>query len=169
MMRCLKCGTRMRARRNQTVPYPESGISHLYLKGITVYRCRKCGAEYPEFPNPRRLHRGIADWLTQKLFPLTGPEFRFVRKQMGLSTRELAEIMGVRRESVTRWETEAEPIGPTSDRLIRLIYGVWSSPEDAGKLPPHLQRIRAALASIQRTRERRPAKVILSPAALAVR
>lgn len=168
MMRCLECGTRMRARRNQTVPYPESGIPDLYLKGTTVYRCRKCGAEYPEFPNPRRLHRGIADWLTQKLFPLTGPEVRFVRKQMGLSTRELAEIMGVRRESVTRWETEAEPIGPTSDRLLRLVSGVWCAP-DEGKLPPHLQRIREALASIQRKRERRPAKMILSPAALTVR
>jgi transcriptional regulator with XRE-family HTH domain len=159
----------MRARRNQTVPYPESGIPHLWLKGITVYRCRKCGAHLPEFPNPRRLHRGIADWLTQKLFPLTGPEFRFLRKQMRLSTRELAEIMGMRRESVSRWETGTEPIGPTSDRLIRLIYGVWSAPGEGGKLPPHLHRIRAALASIQRKRERRPAKIILSPAALTIR
>jgi len=168
MMRCLECGTRMRARRNQTVPYPESGIPDLWLKGITTYRCRKCGAELPEFPNPRRLHRGIADWLTQKIFPLTGPEFRFLRKQMGLSTRELAEIMGVYRETVSRWETGGEPIGATSDRLIRLAYGVWSTP-DAGKLPSHLQRIREALASIRRTRERRPVKMVLSPAALPVR
>ncbi len=111
---------------------------------------------------------GIADWLAQKLFPLTGPESRFLRKQMALSTRELGETMGVRRESVTRWETGAEPIGAPSDRLVRLIYGVWSAP-DGGRLPPHLQRIRDAITSIQRRRERRPAKVILSPAALAVR
>jgi len=155
----------MRARRNQTVPYPESGIPTLWLKGITVYRCRKCGAELPDLPNPRFLHRGIADWLTQHLFPLTGPEFRFLRKQMGLSTKDLAEIMGVRRESVTRWETGGERIGATSDRLIRLVYGVWCAP-DEGKLPPNLQRIRETLTSIQRMRERRPAKMILSPAAL---
>lgn len=167
-MRCLDCGTRMRARRNQTVPYPESGIPDLWLRGITVYRCRKCGAELPEFPNPRHLHRGIADWLAQKLFPLTGPEFRFLRKQMALSAREVAEIVGVRRESVTRWETGAEPIGTPSDRLIRLVYGVWCTP-DGEKLPPQLRRIRQALTSIQRTRERRPAKVVLSPAALAMR
>jgi len=169
MMRCLECGSRMRARRNQRVPYPESGIPNLWLKGITVYCCRKCRAEFPEFPNAKRLHEGIANWVTQQLLPLTGPEFRFLRKQMGLSTRELAEIMGVRRESVTRWETGAEPIGPTSDRLIRLLYGVWCSPEENGKLPPHLQQIRGALTSIQRKRERRPAKMILSPAALLVR
>jgi putative zinc finger/helix-turn-helix YgiT family protein len=158
----------MRAKRNQTVPYPESGIPNLWLRGITVYRCRKCGAELPEFPNSRGLHRGIADWLTQKLFPLIGPEFRFLRKQMGLSTRELAEIMGVYRESVTRWETGAERIGAQSDRLIRLVYGVWCTLEGE-KLPPHLHRIRDALTSIQRKRERRPAKMILSPAALAIR
>ena len=168
MMRCLECGTRMRARRNQTVPYPESGIPDLWLKGITVYRCRKCRAEFPEFPNSKRLHQGIADWLTQKLFPLTGPELRFLRKQMGVSTKDLAEIMGMHRESLTRWETGAERIGAQSDRLIRLVYGVCCTPEGQ-TLPPHLQRIRDALTSIQRKRERRPTKVILSPAALTVR
>ena len=164
-MICLECGTRMRARRKQTVPYAESGIPDLWLKGITVYRCRKCGAVYPEFPNLRRLHRGIANWIAERLLPLTGPEFRFLRKQMGFSTRELAEIMGARRESVSRWETGGESIGAQSDRLIRLVYGVWCTPEGE-KLPPHLQRIRDTLTSIQRKRERRPAKVILSPAAL---
>ena len=168
MTRCLDCGTRMRAKRNQTVHYPESGIPDLWLRGITVYRCRKCGAELPEFPNPRFLHRGIADWLTQKLFPLTGPEFRFLRKQMGLSAKDLAEIMGVRRESLSRWETGAESIGAPSDRLIRLIYGVRCMPNDA-KLPAHLQRIRDILTSIERRRERRPAKTILPPAALVAR
>ncbi len=166
MMKCLECGTRMRARRNQTVPYPESGIPDLWLRGIKVYRCRKCGGEYPEFPNPRRLHRWIADWLAQQLLPLRGSECRFLRKQMALSTKELAELMGVRRESVTRWETDAEAIGAPSERLIRLIYGVWCAPDNGKQLPPHLRQIRDALRSIERRRERRPTKVILSPAAL---
>ncbi|MBI4537145.1 MAG: helix-turn-helix domain-containing protein [candidate division NC10 bacterium] len=167
MMRCLDCGTRMRAHRNRTIPYPESGIPNLWLKGITVYRCRRCAAELPEIPNSRRLHRGIADWLAQEPRPLSGPEFRFLRKQMGLRAQDLAEIVGVQRESVTRWETGAEPIGPPSDRLIRLVYGVWCIDETA-PLPPHLQRIRDALRSIARKRHR-PAKLVLSPAALAVR
>jgi DNA-binding transcriptional regulator YiaG len=159
----------MRARRNQAVAYPESGIPNLWLKGMTVYRCRKCGGEYPEFPNMRQLHRGIADWLAQGLLPLTGPQFRFLRKQLGLSTRVLAAIMGVRRESVTRWETEAEPIGPTSERLMRLLYGVRRTTEHGGQLPTHLEKIQDVLASIQRKAERRPEKVVISPAALTAR
>jgi transcriptional regulator with XRE-family HTH domain len=136
---------------------------------VTVYRCRKCGAEYRELPNLRRLHRGIADRLTQDLLPLSGPALRFLRKQMGLSTKELAEVMGVRRESVTRWETGAEPIGPTSDRLARLVYGVWRSAESGQPLPPHLQRVRDSLAAIQRKRTRRPPPLVLSAAAMTAR
>jgi transcriptional regulator with XRE-family HTH domain len=159
----------MRARRNQAVPYPESGIPNLRLKGITVYRCRKCGAEARELPNLRRLHRAIADHLTQDPLPLTGPALRFLRKQMGASAHDLAEVMGVRRESVTRWETGVEPIGPTSDRLARLVYGVWRSAESGQSLPPHLQRIRDSLATIPRKRARRPAPLVLSADALAPR
>jgi len=168
-MKCLECGTRMRARRNQTVPYPESGIPNVRIRGVTVYRCRKCGAESRELPNLRRLHRGIAERLTQDLLPLTGPALRFLRKQMGLTAQDLAEVMGVRRESLTRWETEAEPIGPTSDRLARLVYGVWRSCESGQALPPHLQRIRDSLKAIQRKRTRRPALLVVSAAALAAR
>ena len=88
---------------------------------------------------------------------------------MGQSAQELPDIMGVRRESVTRWETGAEPIGPTSDRLARLVYGVWRSAESGEPLPPHLQRVRDSLKAIQRKRTRRPPPLVLSAATLAVR
>jgi transcriptional regulator with XRE-family HTH domain len=68
---------------------------------------------------------------------MAGPEFRFLRKQMGLSTKDLAEIMRVHRESVTRWETGGERIGTQSDRLIRLVHGVRCTPE-GGEAPASL-------------------------------
>lgn len=41
---------------------------------------------------------------------MTAAELRARRKQLGLSQAEIAERIGSHRVTVTRWETEAEPI-----------------------------------------------------------
>lgn len=52
---------------------------------------------------------------------LSGNEIRFLRKALGWSSRELAAKLEVRDETVSRWENEKEPIGATSEKLLRLI------------------------------------------------
>jgi transcriptional regulator with XRE-family HTH domain len=41
---------------------------------------------------------------------------------MGLSAVKLAEILGVSKVTVSRWETGQERIGSSADRAIRLLY-----------------------------------------------
>ena len=54
---------------------------------------------------------------------LAHPEIRFLRKHIGLSGAEFAQRMGGARETVSRWETGANPMGATADRLLRfLVY-----------------------------------------------
>ena len=40
---------------------------------------------------------------------------------MGMSSVDLSRSMGVTRETVSRWETGATPMGPVADRLLRLL------------------------------------------------
>jgi DNA-binding transcriptional regulator YiaG len=47
---------------------------------------------------------------------ISGAELRFVRKALGLRQTELAEHLGVRPETISRWETGAEAI----KRAVRL-------------------------------------------------
>jgi putative zinc finger/helix-turn-helix YgiT family protein len=91
------------------------------LKGIRVFTCAACGEETPEIPNLLQLHRVIAKAVLTKDTLLTGAEIRFLRRYMGLKAKAFAELMGTTDVTVSRWETQANPIDPQTDRLIRLL------------------------------------------------
>jgi DNA-binding transcriptional regulator YiaG len=42
-----------------------------------------------------------------------GPEIKLARKSLGLTQGRLAGLLGVRQETVSRWETDQEPFGRT--------------------------------------------------------
>jgi DNA-binding transcriptional regulator YiaG len=52
---------------------------------------------------------------------LSGAEVRYLRKSLGWSGEDFAKHMGVDPSTVSKWENEKEPIGTSSDRLLRLM------------------------------------------------
>jgi hypothetical protein len=54
---------------------------------------------------------------------LQGHEIRAMRKIMGLTLAELAKRLDERTapETVSRWETDAQPMGGFADRVLRLV------------------------------------------------
>ena len=52
---------------------------------------------------------------------LSGKEIRFLRKAADWTAKQLAEIIGVTPESVSRWENGKEVVGPTSEKLLRIM------------------------------------------------
>jgi DNA-binding transcriptional regulator YiaG len=61
-----------------------------------------------------------------------GPELKFARKALGLRQTELAEHLGVAAETVSRWETGAEPFKrPVQLAVCELVETV----ERSGSLP----------------------------------
>ena len=72
-------------------------------------------------PRAAELHRLIALTIARKASPLTGDELRLLRKHLGYSGEDFAKRIGMSREHVSRMETEAQPIGSTVERLIRLM------------------------------------------------
>lgn len=101
--------------------YRESGLDNVVLTGITIYKC-SCGEKMPEIKNIDGLHKVIANALVKKKTPLSGKEVRFLRKQMGLSAKELAGVLDVTPVTVSRWENESESLGVANDKLIRMLY-----------------------------------------------
>ena len=124
MVRCPECGKSLRARKGQTYRYLESGLGNVTLTGIRVFHCAKCGLDFPEIPNIRGLHRSVASLLARKPAPLTGAEFRFLRKEIELKATDLARDLGITNVTISRWETGARPINPVADRLLRLLYSL---------------------------------------------
>jgi putative transcriptional regulator len=101
--------------------YRESGLPNVVLVGIEVRRCSSCGAVELPLPRVSELHRVIAMSVIRKLARLSGAEVRFLRKYLGWSGEDFAAHMGVDPTTVSKWENEKEPIGASSDRLLRLL------------------------------------------------
>jgi DNA-binding transcriptional regulator YiaG len=54
---------------------------------------------------------------------MKGREIRAIRKRLGLSQSKLADVVGVQRNTVARWERDELQIGEPAARLIRIIGG----------------------------------------------
>ena len=52
---------------------------------------------------------------------LTGPEFRFLRKELGLSQASIGKIIGSQAQTIALWEKRGR-INLQADRWIRAIY-----------------------------------------------
>ncbi len=118
-MKC-DCGATMTSAR-ENYSYAASGLPHVTLEGVEVRRCAACGEHEVVIPNIEQLHQAIANAVISKKARLASAEVRFLRKHMGWSGAEFARHVGVKPETVSRWETGKEPIGPIADRLLRLM------------------------------------------------
>ena len=68
--------------------------------------------------------RQTEPWLD--IFQENFAEIRFLRKNLHLKINEFAQLLGVDRVTVSRWENEHEKPSRSADRLIRLTYAVES-------------------------------------------
>lgn len=117
--RCYDCGKTMVGKR-ENYAYQEVGLKSVVLLNIVVYHC-KCGAIVPEIPYAGILHHCIAMSVLEKKALLSGEEIRFIRKAAGFSATELAHVLGMEKETVSRWENEKQGIGKDADRLLRAV------------------------------------------------
>lgn len=119
-MKCPECNAEMKIV-HKNYPYAECGLSGVTLLGLEFRACPECGEEERVMPRLEQLHGVIAEAIAEKSPRLTGAEVRFLRKHLGWSGDYFAGVMGVRQETVSRWETEKEPMGVVSERLLRLM------------------------------------------------
>lgn len=117
--KCYECGRVMKGKRENYL-YNECGLPSVTLLNILVFHC-ECGAIVPEIPSPSVLHASIAMSVLRKKTLLSGEEIRFVRKVAGYSATALAKVMGMRKTTISHWETGGKDIGKDSDRMVRLI------------------------------------------------
>ena len=67
------------------------------------------------------LHRAIGQHLVENRVNLTGAEFRFLRKAMELSQRQLGRFIGVGEQAIAKWEKTSK-VQRYGDRFIRVLY-----------------------------------------------
>jgi putative zinc finger/helix-turn-helix YgiT family protein len=121
-MKCSNCGELTVVRPGQSYHYTESGLNNVYLENIELRVCESCGAVTPRIPRILQLHETIARAIVSQPNSLSGPEIRFLRKQLGLKAKEFAAYLRTDVSTYSRWENDGQPISPQSDLLIRLMY-----------------------------------------------
>jgi DNA-binding transcriptional regulator YiaG len=134
MKACPDCKEPMQAQR-RTHRYDEIGFPGVILDDVTVHTCGKCGLQMVSVSSVRELHRRIALILALDPRRLSPAEFRFMRSVIPLEVDTLAVALGLRPETVARWESGVDPINHMGERLLRAIFviekgGYASTQED---------------------------------------
>lgn len=115
-MTCPMCG-KQTAHTLEEYDYRESGLNNVVVTGVDIFRC-KCGQEYVQLPGAQEVHDQVASTLLSKSSLLTGPEAKFLRKWLRLTSEEMAKPLGYTRVSVSRWEKHGPLVA--TDRALRL-------------------------------------------------
>lgn len=135
---CDYCKVGMRKRKaTEDLPYAYtlSGLSGVFLIGITVHECPTCGFEMPIIPRVEELHDVIALQIAQKATVLSGEEIRFLRKHAAIPANKFARLLGIDPSHLSRVENgHIEALGAPTDRLARVYAILASQVDDARQL-----------------------------------
>ena len=127
MEKCCLCGNNIEIIKDKPYKYNECGLD-VTLFGITQYHCPNCNESYASIPNMQKLHRVIGTHICKKRKALLKPEeIKFLRKDIHLKAKDLAQTLGVTASTVSRWENGKKEIGEAHDRLLRSIYMMYVS------------------------------------------
>lgn len=132
--KCASCGgllTASRKRQTHAVAGRELVIT------VATATCRSCGAVFLENKSLQRAELELACELALH-GPVSGGAFRFLRKSLSMRAVELAALLAVTPETVSRWENDQRVV----DKAAWLALGSLVL-ESASRKPETLARLRA--------------------------
>jgi len=100
--------------------YKSCGLKKIYLKNGYRVRDTKYGQSV-FIHNIEGLHRALALDLIENRPFLTGPQFRFLRKELGMSHERIAIILGNDAQSISLWERQGR-LPKWADLFMRKLY-----------------------------------------------
>ena len=72
----------------------------------------------------------LANAVIRKSGRLSGSEARFLRKHPGYSGSDFAAMIGTDKATVSRWETDKQPIGQQTDRRYQTLVALDKKVEE---------------------------------------
>lgn len=100
------------------------------IDGVEETVCARCGRSAAfTFPNLAGLQAAAALARAMEPAKLSGKDIRFLRRTLGWPAKQLARVLGVRDETVSRWETGREAIAVPSEKLLRVLVGLHLAEE----------------------------------------
>jgi DNA-binding transcriptional regulator YiaG len=100
--------------------YTECGLRNIYLKNGYHQHDTAYGKAL-SIDDMQGLHNAIACDLINYKPKLTGSEFRFLRNELLMSQKRLADLLGTSDQTLSLWERKGN-LPKWADRMIRLVY-----------------------------------------------
>lgn len=102
-------------------------------------------------PNPRGLLKQVA--ITRLLYPrkLSGADIKFIRKSLKIKAIELAEMLGITPEHLSRCESGERVLSPGVEKCMRLsvILDNFKLPEDAEEACVNNENLRSKIEAFE--------------------
>jgi len=91
------------------------------VPSATHLKCRKCGEVVLRFGDARRLNEDAIGIYRNKHGLLSADDIRAIRERFGLSQAELAGLLRLGSNTISRWESSRNVQTAALDILLRLI------------------------------------------------
>ena len=102
------------------VELSERVAGHTFTATIRGERCAACGEVFYPGPAVEAFEIAVARALTST-DEASGETFKYARKAMGIRAEDLANLLGVTRETISRWETGKHPIDSAALAVLALM------------------------------------------------
>lgn len=116
---CPRCGTMM-AERRLTLKLPVNG-EEVSVPSAAHLRCPKCDEIVLRFSDSRRLQEDAIAVYRKKHGLLSADEIRGIRQRFGLTQSELARLLHLGANTISRWESGRNVQTEAMEMLLRLI------------------------------------------------
>lgn len=116
---CPRCGTTMVDRRS-VLKMPVNG-EDVSVPSAPHLRCPKCDEIVLRFPDARRLQEDAIAVYRKKHGLLSANEIRAIRERFGLTQNELARLLHLGANTISRWESGRNVQTEAMEMLLRLL------------------------------------------------
>ncbi len=116
---CPQCGVAMREKRGK-LKLPVNG-EEITVPDATHLSCPKCHEVVLRFDDARRLRQRALEIYRAKYGLLTADEIRSIRERHGLTQAEMARLVRLGGNTISRWEAGRNVQTASMDMLLRMI------------------------------------------------
>lgn len=126
MKSCFSCRSDRIVSSTETVEYSFGEV--VFSVEMPCVRCEACGETTTDHGDGEKADAAVAHALALN-GPMTGSAFRHMRNVLDISRTEMARLLDVAPETVSRWEVEGRPV----DRAAWLLLSTIVEEHQAGR------------------------------------
>jgi putative zinc finger/helix-turn-helix YgiT family protein len=119
---CPECGTPMREKQG-SLKFPVNGEEIAVVQSPHL-SCPKCHEVVLRFDDARKLRERALESYRQKYGLLSADDIRSIRERFGLTQAELARLLRLGANTISRWEAARNVQTASMDMLLRMIRDV---------------------------------------------